>query len=134
VDNPNQDYNGVRPLSLEARRLDGALPWLSWIGGNAALDLLLKLDPDLVQSHVLGLAGVVRAALDEIGVATEEVDQPSHIVRLYSSRSQEILRQLRSDGVIASGNDQGLRIGIHGFNTLTDVERFLASVDRVIRR
>lgn len=133
VDNPNQDYNGVRRLSLEARRLDGALPWLPWIGGNAALDLLLRLDPDLVQSHVLDLAGVVRVGLGELGVATEEIDQPSHIVRVYSSRSQEILRQLRSDGVIASGTDQGLRIGIHGFNTLTDVERFLASVDRVVR-
>ena len=133
VDNPNQDYNGAKPLSYEARRLDGALPWLPWIGGNAALDLLLPLDSDRVQAHALDLARTVRAGLAELGVATEGVDQPSHIVRMYSSRSSEILRQLRSDDVVASGNAQGLRIGIHGFNTLTDIERFLASVGRVVR-
>lgn len=133
VDNPNQDYNGARPLSLDARRLDGALPWLPWIGGNAALDLLLRLDLDQVQTHALALARTVRAGLDELGVETEGIDQPSHIVRLYSARSAEILRQLQSDDVVASGNARGLRIGIHGFNTPTDVERFLASVGRVVR-
>lgn len=132
VDDPRSDYNGSRPLSAQARRLDGPLPWLPWIGGSAALDLLLEQDPGEVETQALGLAEAARVGLQSLGVQLEGEDQPSHIVRLYSPRSTEILTQLRRDDVVASGNAQGLRIGVHGFNTRSDVDRFLASVSRVV--
>ncbi|HEU4806897.1 MAG TPA: aminotransferase class V-fold PLP-dependent enzyme, partial [Homoserinimonas sp.] len=133
VDSPNQDYNGVRPLSNHASRLDGGLPWLPWIGGDAALDILLAVDPEQVGAHALGLARKARSGLEDLGVAIEGIDLESHIVRVYSPHSSEIVRRLRSDGVMASGSDQALRIGIHGFNNTEDIDRFLAGVDHVIR-
>lgn len=133
VDSPNRDYNGARPLSDRASRLDGGLPWLPWIGGDAALDILLDVDPEQVGARALGLARKARAGLEALGIAVEGIDLESQIVRMYSPHSSEIIRNLRNDGVIASGSDQALRIGIHGFNTADDIDRFLAGVEQVLR-
>ncbi|TAM66943.1 MAG: aminotransferase class V-fold PLP-dependent enzyme [Microbacteriaceae bacterium] len=134
VDRPNQDYNGIRALSTEARRLDGGLPWLPWIGGNAALDVLATLDGGQAETHVLRLARRAREGLEELGVVLEGTDRASHIVRMYSPRSQQILAKLRQNGVVASGNSHGLRIGIHAFNIDSDIERFLDGVKGIVGR
>lgn len=133
VDEPNRDYAGARALAVSARRLDGALPWLPWIGGNAALDMLLELDLQQLGEHVLALSRRARAGLQELDVAMESVDTESHIVRVYSARSAEILAELRREGVMASGGGESLRIGVHGFNSEQDIDRFLFGVQRIVR-
>lgn len=133
VDEPNRDYNGSRELSETARRLDGGLPWLPWIGGDAALDILLGLDIGLLGAHALRLAGRARTGLEELGLALEGVDQQSHIVRVYSEASPAIVSELRRSGVVAGGSESSFRIGVHGFVSDDDIDRFLRCTELVIR-
>jgi selenocysteine lyase/cysteine desulfurase len=130
VNSPNADYFGAnQPWSEHARKLDGGLPWLPWIGGRAAVGLLRRLDLDQVEARALGLAREARRGLDALGVRVAGSDQQSHIVRMYASDSDELVRDLRDRGVVTSGSRTGLRIGFHGFNDKDDLARFLEGVE-----
>lgn len=126
VAEPNRDYFGAdQGFATDASRLDGPLPWLPWLGGRAAIELLRRLDPRAVEERALGLATTTRAALDELGIELAGTDQDSHIVRLYAAGTDRLLRDLRAAGVVASGGADSMRIGFHGFNDDDDVARFL---------
>ncbi|TRW47569.1 aminotransferase class V-fold PLP-dependent enzyme [Georgenia yuyongxinii] len=129
VDRPNAGYFGEEPWSAHARKLDGALPWLPWIGGRAAVQWLRRLDAEQVEARALDLAGQARRGLESLGIEVAPSDQPSHIVRMYAGGSDVLARHLRSRGVIASGGPTGLRVGFHGFNDDDDVTRFLDGVE-----
>jgi selenocysteine lyase/cysteine desulfurase len=127
---PNADYFGsTQQWSPDARKLDGALPWLPWIGGRAALRLLSQLDPEQVQTRAIGLAREARQGLEALGIQLAGSDQDSHIVRMYAPGCDELVRHLRERGVMTSGSPTGLRIGFHGFNDNSDLVRFLQGVE-----
>ena len=133
VHHPNQSYVGSEPFSPDARRLDGGLAWLPWIGGIAALDVLLSLDFDQLGEHVFSLVSRTRAGLESLGLSLEEIDQPSQIIRIYSDMSPQIVTNLKRAGVKTSGGDTSFRIGIHGFNSEQDIDRFLNSVRETVQ-
>lgn len=129
VERPNADYFGLgQPWSNQARKLDGALSWLPWIAGLAALNLLKRLDAEAVESRALGLARAARQGLEEMHLEVAASDQESHIVRVYASGGDELVHELSQRGVVASGGPSGFRVGFHGFNDNTDVARLLDGV------
>jgi len=129
VAEPNRGYFGAdQPWATNASKLDGPLPWLPWIGGRAAIALSRAVDPQAVEQRALHLARVARDGLRALGIKLAETDQDSHIVRMYAPGSDRLARALHANGVVASGNPDGLRIGFHGFNDDDDVTRFLDTV------
>lgn len=129
VEEPNAAYFGDAPFAHGARKLDGALPWLPWIGGRAAIDLLRHVDGAAVETRALALAGATRRGLEALGIEVAAADRPSHIVRMYADGGDDLARHLRGRGVVASGSPTGLRVGFHGFNDDNDVARFLDGVE-----
>jgi selenocysteine lyase/cysteine desulfurase len=133
VEEPNGGYFGQGQLSASLQRLDGGLPWLSWLGGTKALEITSSLDHAAIEARILALSALLGRELADRGFGVAPTDLPSHILRVYLPGAAELQRRLSAHDVILSGNEESLRIGVHGFNNQEDVHRLLNEVDVWIR-
>ncbi len=125
VDQPYADYYGDAPLATDARRLDASLAWFPWIGARAALDLLGRLDPLLVETRCLDLARKFRERV-RLPLVPEEA--PSHIVGVHVGDPDAVKARLAERGVVAAVRGGDLRISFHAFNDERDLEAGLSAL------
>jgi selenocysteine lyase/cysteine desulfurase len=131
VEEPFADYYGGRLESLlasSARRLDGSLAWLSWVGARAALSLLASFDPDAVERRCLGLAASFRRAAEDRGLPLAPAEVPSQTLALGVSDPEALRARLAERGVIASVRGSSLRLGFHAYNDESDVATALEAI------
>ncbi|MBA9002232.1 aminotransferase class V-fold PLP-dependent enzyme [Thermomonospora cellulosilytica] len=121
-------YGGPLEYAQDARRLDMSLCWPSWAGAAVALDLVGALDPVSLEEHCLGLAGMLREGLAELGLKCLPSEVPSHIVSVAVPDADAALSVLREAGIRATARAGALRFGFHGFNTADDVARVLSAL------
>lgn len=122
-------YGGPLELAPDARKLDMSLGWPSWAGAAAALQLLGELDPDEVEAHCLGLAGILRQGAQDRGLTCVPAELPSHIVGIRLHDCDRRVSVLADRGIRVTGRQRVLRAGVHAFNTVEDVERTLDALD-----
>ncbi|MGH2734547.1 MAG: aminotransferase class V-fold PLP-dependent enzyme [Actinomycetota bacterium] len=123
-------YGGDLDLSRSASRLDSSLPWFSWVGAKAALQLLLSLDRRAVEQRCLELAAAFRGGASERGFVCVPEEHPSHIVGLEIDDPAALHERLERRNVVASVRGGGLRLGFHAFNDESDVEAGLDALGR----
>jgi selenocysteine lyase/cysteine desulfurase len=131
VPDPYEDYyGGPMELAPDARKLDTSLAWFSWPGALAALDLLLSLDLDAVERRCLGLSSAFREAAGERGFRLVPQEVPSQTVALRVPDPEAIRERLRERDVVAAVRGGYVRMGFHGFNDESDLERALDALGR----
>jgi selenocysteine lyase/cysteine desulfurase len=112
-------YGTPLRLADDARRFDVSPAWHSWVGQEAALDLLTSVGTTALHEHAVGLANQFRSAL---GLSPG----PSAIVSLpLQPGAQE---RLDRAAVAASGRAGRLRLSFHVNNTLDDVHAVAAAL------
>lgn len=125
-----QMYGPPLAYADTAARLDTSLAWFSWVGAQAALELLESLDESEVEARCLGLAADFRARAQGLGFEVVNEELPSHIQALRvgpdPDRLAEVLKRAR---VIASVRAGLLRVGFHAFNNESDVAAAVTALE-----
>ena len=142
-------WRGVRRAGLDdlhrhdllpyasSRRFDGGSPcYLSQIGMEAAVDLLLEAGPEKIQERILHLTGRLMGELRkrdlEIATPTED-DRRGGIVSFKASKGKSIVDALRKQGIIVCSRGEMMRVSPHFYNTEEEIEALLFSLDRVLK-
>ena len=132
VAQPFADYYGGPIESLlapTARRLDGSLAWLSWVGARASLTWLASLDVASVERRCLDLAeSFGRAAVDR-GYRLAPAELPSQTRAIAVGDPEALRARLADRGIIAAVRGSSLRVGFHFYNDESDVAAALAALD-----
>lgn len=118
-------YGPKMRLASAVRRFDVSPAWLSWVGAVPALELLTELGVETVHAHDVALADRLRErlGLPPAGCAVVALPDPD-------GRGVEALRAAGCTVASRAGN---LRLGLHTWNTMADVDlaaRALAPVSR----
>jgi selenocysteine lyase/cysteine desulfurase len=123
-------YGGPMNLAPDARRLDTSMAWLSWVGARPALELLGSIDPEAVEARALELARAFREGADEAGLSLVPEDAPSQVVGVSMDDPDAVRERMKRLGVVGAVRGGFLRLGFHGFNDRSDVERGLEALGR----
>jgi selenocysteine lyase/cysteine desulfurase len=122
-------FGGAADLAPDASRADTSPAWLSWLGAEAAIDILRRLDASDVQAHCLALAQSAAAALEELGYAVRSRHaQGSHIVAVDVTDAERTRNALQAHRIRAAVTDTYARFGFHYFTTSEDVDRLLEAM------
>lgn len=121
-------FGGHTNVPSGMERCDTSQAWWSWAGADAALQLLAEISPRAVEAHVLALAEHFELEAIALGARSVRTGPGSHI-RVVTIDNPEIARQaLHAAKVTAKITGDQLRIGVHGFNNTSDIERALGAV------
>lgn len=121
-------FGGAPRTDAELARCDTSQAWLSWIGAEAALGLLARLNPAVIEEHVLELADRFEAGALALGAVPVRSGNASQIRVVRVADPQRVERTLFDTGVRARVVGDRLRIGVHGFNNQDDIERVLTAL------
>ncbi|GAA2450319.1 aminotransferase class V-fold PLP-dependent enzyme [Agromyces soli] len=121
-------FGGRPQLGGGLARCDTSQAWLSWIGAEAALGLLARLDPAAIEERALELAELFEREAVELGAVPVRAGTGSHIRVVRVARPERLAARLAETDVRARVTGDRLRIGVHGFNDVRDIERVLAAI------
>jgi selenocysteine lyase/cysteine desulfurase len=121
-------YGGPFVLPDNGRRLDATMPWFSWVGARAALDLVSSLDPIEVEDRCLGLAAVFREEAHARGFTVVPQEEPSQTVSVRLPDPEGLRKRLLERNVIGSVREGSLRLGFHAYNDEADVKTALEAL------
>lgn len=88
-----------------------------------------------ISERILSLTGHLLDALGERGMAvrsTSNLQGRSGIVLLDIPRASEVCAALKEQDVWTSARDGGVRVSIHGYNDLSDIDRLLQGLDDLL--
>jgi cysteine desulfurase/selenocysteine lyase len=135
---PLQSFFGPRmDLSATASRFDASISWLAAIGDEVCLGHMEEVGPAAIYDWNRELAAALRQALDDDGLSPLALPPAnrSHIVAvpLGGRDPATVLAGLRSLGVFCAARDGNLRLSVHFYNNIADVERAVAALAAVMR-
>ena len=135
---PLESFFGPRmELSDTASRFDSSISWLAAIGDEVCLSLLEQVGPSDIYAWNRTLAATLRQALADASVSVLQLPaaNQSHIVAvpLGGRDPAPVLARLRSSGIICSARDGNLRISLHFYNNLADIERLTTALARCMK-
>lgn len=130
---PLESFFGPRmQLSATASRFDSSISWLAAMGDEVCLGFLEELGLSAIHARNAELAAALRQSLADSGVALLELSpgNRSHIVAvpLGGRDPAPVLAGLRASGVICSARDGNLRVSLHFYNNLADLERLVRAL------
>jgi selenocysteine lyase/cysteine desulfurase len=117
----------------DARRFElTTLPFQDFAGMNASLSLLLGLGIDAIRDHVQEILEPIRqwCLQREIPIVSPTGPHASSVYCLAPSDLVGVHRALTAAGVVSSLREGSIRLSPHCFNTVSEVERVVAILDR----
>jgi selenocysteine lyase/cysteine desulfurase len=111
-------YGTTLRLAQDARRLDVSPAWLSWVGTEAALGVLLDVGVDAIHAHDVALANRVRAGLG----------MPESDTAFVAVEGAGVDERLRAAGIAAAMRAGRARLSFHLYNDSADADRALEAL------
>jgi len=121
-------------LRPDARRFEsGITSYANVVGLEAALDLIARVGIPRIRAHVCGLTAHLSERLRERGYAITSPQPPQEGAGIVAFRRQDrsanaLAAHLASRGIVVSVREGAVRVSIHGFNALDDVEAMIAAL------
>jgi selenocysteine lyase/cysteine desulfurase len=113
-------------LSDTASRFEvGSPSFISFVGAAAALNLLLAVGIEKIQTRILSLTATFMDSVRQLGLrltTPEDRERRSGIVHFCIDRAQETADKLKRRGIIVSARSHGLRVAPHFYNTEDEIE------------
>jgi cysteine desulfurase/selenocysteine lyase len=84
-----------------------------------------------IEQHVLELGGILQSRLAGLGLSVmtpEAADRRAGNICIAIDRSEWLEEQMRLRGVLTWGGDGRLRLSVHGYNEMADVDRAVAAL------
>ena len=117
-----------------ARRFEtGSPPVPNVYASLAALRLLDGVGLDVIQAHVQSLVGRFIEGARRRGLALLTPEEPADrgpLVMVRSSDAPKLVELLGREGILCSTRDGALRVSLHYYNTVEDVDAVLSALDR----
>ncbi|MCC5476909.1 aminotransferase class V-fold PLP-dependent enzyme [Streptomyces sp. JA03] len=129
---PHAYFGGGLDPAPGAARCDTSPAWFSWIGANAALRLVGRLDPAEVERHCLSLADEFLSEARTLGLRRVANGGPSHIAVVRTDHAERLARRLAARRIRATALADRLRVGFHYFNDSLDVHTVLSAVHEAL--
>jgi selenocysteine lyase/cysteine desulfurase len=117
----------------DARRFElMTLPFQDFAGMNASLSLLLGLGIDVIRDHVQEILEPIRqwCLQREIPIVSPTGSHASSMYCLAPLDPVGVHRALTAAGVVSSLREGSIRLSPHCFNTVSEVERVVAILER----
>lgn len=126
-------FGGPLDLAPDASRCDTSPAWLSWVGAQAAIELLARLDGREVQAYCLRLAARARAAAVERGLTPITPGGPaaSHILVIAHDDPDAVAAAFAGQSIRANVNPDRFRLGFHFFNDDADLAALAKAFDAI---
>jgi len=111
-------------LSTTASKLDLSLAWFAALGDRAALNIFEQFGADRLFETNRQLIRHLRRRLEENGFSVPEPEMPvqSTIVSIALVDPESVLRRLAQAGVVISVRAGRLRISVHFYNSVEDLD------------
>lgn len=124
-------------LHKTARKFQaGSLSSLSFVGAEAALNLILRTGVERIEKRVLTLTSRLIEGLEDVGVKIQSPVEPEYrsgIVNFKVNNEQEVLSKLVKDKFIVSLRGGGIRVSPHFYNTIDEVDSFVSKLKSLIK-
>jgi len=116
-------------LSESASRFEvGSPSFISFVGANAAIRLLLEMNIDTIQKRVLSLTDMLIDSLKNSGfnlTTPEETEHRSGIIHVTTDRAEDKAKRLARKQIIISARSHGLRVSPHFYNSEEEIDHFI---------
>lgn len=130
----------VRKLDLSptARRFEAGTPAIpNLYAAKQGINLLQSIGLREVSEHIAGLASALMQGARELGIQLKTPpNSVGPLVVLKCRDSQGLVQKLAERQIVVSNRHDGLRVGLHVYNTLEDVESVLeilkANIDSLV--
>ena len=117
-----------------ARRFEtGSPPVPNAYAASAAIKLIADAGLEAIGRHVATLAGLLIAGIRERGLQLLTPSEPADrgpLVMIGSSDAPRLAETLAAEDILCSIRDGSLRVSLHYYNTVEDVQAVLAALDR----
>lgn len=110
-------------------RCDTSQAWWSWVGAEAALQLLARLDSAEVETHALRLADRFESEAMELGCKVVRAGRGSHIRVMSVPQADTVIREMNRANVAVKVSENRIRIGVHAFNNDADITRAIEALN-----
>ncbi len=128
------------PFAFDVRRFDpsptarrfqaGTPPIPNLYAAMPALDLLSEIGLDRIAAHIEWLSRALIDRARALGIRLKTpTDSVGPLIVLQSKDLRAILARLAERRIVASGRHDGLRLSLHVYNTLDDVEAAVAVLE-----
>jgi len=122
----------VRHLDLAngAKRFEAGTPAIPNIyGARAAVKLLQSIGMQPVAEHVADLASALIRGAQDLGIRLKTpLDSVGPLIVLRCHDAEALVNRLAAQGIVVSNRQDGLRVGLHVYNTHDDIEALLAAL------
>ncbi|MFM2153338.1 MAG: hypothetical protein RL199_1773 [Pseudomonadota bacterium] len=110
-----------RPRAMEA----GCQPIPVLLAAGAAARLWLETGPERIETRVRSLTALLRERLRDAGFAvpSHAPEETSGITVVPVADAHQTIDRLRAANVIATPRGNGVRLSVHAFNDVRDIER-----------
>lgn len=125
------DHRRYAPSPTARRFESGTPPVPNLFAGLAGIDLVRGVGVATVASHVQDLIDYLRAGLDDLGatiITPANREQRGAMVAVASTDEIALVAELDSIGIGASCRDGNLRVSLHLYNSVDDIDTCLAAL------
>jgi selenocysteine lyase/cysteine desulfurase len=121
-------------LHPTARRFESGSPSVPNVyAALPGFQLLQEIGMENVASHIQALTQSLLARALDLGLcAKTPTDSAGPLVVLLAKDSTQLVQKLAEAGIVASNRHDGLRISVHVYNTMDDVEAVMAILEKNI--
>jgi selenocysteine lyase/cysteine desulfurase len=127
------DHTDYSPARTAARFQSGTPPVPSIYAGIAGIELMQEIGIADTREHVQGLNAHLLDGLDELQanvVTPRAPERRGALICIKSTNAKALVVALADEGIVTSERDDNLRISAHCYNTIEDVDRVLAGLQR----
>ena len=121
-------------LRPDARRFEsGVTSYANVAGLAAALDLILEVGVPRIRGHVCGLTARLVERLSRRGYITASPQPPEESAGIVAfvgrdRPADELAAHLAARGIAVSVRESAVRVAVHGFNTVDDIDAMIAAL------
>jgi selenocysteine lyase/cysteine desulfurase len=116
-------------LSESASRFEvGSPSFISFVGADAAIKLLLDMNIDTIHKRVLSLTDMLIDSLKNSGfnlTTPEDTKHRSGIIHFTTDKAEDKAKRLARKQIIISARSHGLRVAPHFYNSEEEIDHFI---------
>ncbi|HDN05674.1 MAG TPA: aminotransferase class V-fold PLP-dependent enzyme [Candidatus Bathyarchaeota archaeon] len=121
-------------LSKTASRFEvGSPSFISLVGANEALKMLLNIGIENIEAQIIKLTEHLIEAVKNLGLKLQTPEDRRYrggIVNSKIEKVQEITQKLGEKGIVVSARAHGIRVSPHFYNTKEEIDKLIEEVKR----